>query len=103
MWRQVKAFFSRLAQRGPAMSRNASDEIASMGERELCDLGIGAGEVPYVLAGGGRGRDSSAAVQPAGVRAGMEQSGDATPAPPSPEIKRPADRPMPSDSPHEVY
>jgi hypothetical protein len=33
---------------------SAAAELSGMGPRELCDLGIGASEIPYTLAGGRR-------------------------------------------------
>lgn len=43
-------------------------ELSGMGSRELCDLGIGASEIPYILSGGICGRQEIGTFSPGATR-----------------------------------
>lgn len=57
MLRLAGSILGRLASGRRKGGNRGADEMTGMGQRELCDLGIGTSEVPYTLGGGGRDCD----------------------------------------------
>lgn len=64
MLRLARNIFGRLFKGACTPGSRAAAELSGMGPRELCDLGIGASEIPYALDGGCRGRQAPDAFTP---------------------------------------
>jgi hypothetical protein len=56
MLRLARNLFGCLLKEARLSGNGAEAELRGMGSRDLCDLGIGASEIPYALDGGRRGR-----------------------------------------------